>query len=235
MRNAELGTGNRDTASTAHDAEQGFMLLGLIVAIAILLLFLGVAASDAAYSLRREKELESARRADQYWRAIRLFDLKFGRYPPSVEALENTNNVRYLRQRYVDPLTGQADYRMIVVGQNKTTVKGFFGEPLGGIALTAPGAMGGSPAPGSGGATYGGGVNGATGNAGAAGGTGANGPGGGAGGTMGSGTAGTSSSSSSSSGMSPMGSPIGGSGMGAVMGPIMGVGSSASGPSILTV
>jgi type II secretory pathway pseudopilin PulG len=222
-------SGPRVEASSS-DGEQGFMLLGLIVAIAIILLFLGVAASDAAYSLRREKELESARRADQYVRAIRLFYLKNNHYPGSVKQLENTNNVRYLRQQYVDPLTGQADYRLIVVGQNKTTVKGFFGQPLGGIGSPGPGAIGGGQTPGVGGGVAGGGVNGGTDAPGkmGTGGTSGNGAGTTAGGPGGSGTDG------SSSGTTPIGSPQGGSGLAAATGPIMGVGSSASGPSILT-
>ena len=33
----------------------------------------------------------------------------------------------------MDPLTGKDDYRLILVGQNKTQVKGFFGEPLAGL------------------------------------------------------------------------------------------------------
>jgi len=132
-------------------AEQGFMLLGLIVAIAIILLVLGAAASQVALSLRREREVESARRANQYVRAIQLYYRKFGRYPGSIEQLENTNNTRYLRQQYVDPLTGKADYRLILVGQNKTTVKGFFGEPLAGIASPGLGTLAGMQSPGMGG------------------------------------------------------------------------------------
>ncbi len=127
-----------------RDAEQGFMLLGLIVAIAIIMLFLGVAASEMAHTVRREREVESARRANQYVRAIRLFYLKNGgRYPGSVKQLENTNTIRFLRQQYVDPLTGKADYRLIAVGQNKTQVKGFFGQPLGGIASAGLGSAAG--------------------------------------------------------------------------------------------
>jgi hypothetical protein len=221
----------RSAQGRDRDGEQGFMLLGLMVAIAIILLFLGVAASDAAFSLRREKELESARRADQYVRAIHLY-WKNGHYPGSIEQLENTNHVRYLRQQYVDPLTGKADYRMIVVGQNKTTVKGFFGQPLGGIGAPGPGAIGGGPQGlGSGTGTSVGGVNGTTGGTGGSGldKTGGNGSGASGGGPAGSGTDGSSPTTS------PIGSPQGGSGLGAATGPIMGVGSSASGPSILTV
>src|ERR1700733_8941040 len=126
--------------SEQQDSEQGYMLLMLIVVIAIILIGLGVAASDVAFNLRREKEVESMRRMDQYVRAIRLYYKKFGHYPGSIEQLENTNTVRYLRKQYVDPLTGKQDYRLILVGQNKTTVKGFFGQPLTGLAPTGVGA-----------------------------------------------------------------------------------------------
>ncbi len=67
-----------------------------------------------------------------------------GTYPGSIEQLEKTNNIRFLRQQYVDPMTGKADWRLIQVGEAKTTVKGFFGQPLAGLA-TGPGAGTGSP------------------------------------------------------------------------------------------
>jgi type II secretory pathway pseudopilin PulG len=113
--------------------EQGFMLLGLIVAIFLILLVLGVAAPRVARSLRREREVEAVHRGQQYVRAIRQYYLKTGHYPGSIEQLEKTNNVRFLRQRYVDPMTGKSDWRLIHVGEAKTTVKGFFGKPLSGL------------------------------------------------------------------------------------------------------
>ena len=39
-----------------------------------------------------------------YMRAIQHFYRKFGRYPSRVEELENTNNLRFLRKRYTDPM-----------------------------------------------------------------------------------------------------------------------------------
>jgi type II secretory pathway pseudopilin PulG len=161
----------RGNAALLDEGEQGFMLLGLIVAIAIILIFLGAAATKVAFSLHREREVESARRADQYVRAIRRFYLKNQHYPGSIEQLENTNNVRYLRKRYVDPLTGKADYRLILVGQNKTTVKGFFGQPLAGIASTGLGAVAGMQSSGVPGPTTSGGTAGGAGSAGAVGAT----------------------------------------------------------------
>lgn len=134
-------------ANAAPDGEDGYLLLGAIVAIALVMIALSVAAVKVSFALRREREVESARRAQQYVRAIREFYLKFGRYPGSVEQLENTNHIRFLRQKYVDPLTGKQDYRLIILGQNKTQPTGFFGEPLGGLPGSGPGA-GSSGAPG---------------------------------------------------------------------------------------
>ncbi len=113
--------------------EQGFMLVGLIVAIFLILLVLSVAAPKVAQDLRREREVEAVHRGDQYVRALRLYYRKTHTYPGSIEQLEKTNNVRFLRQRYVDPITGKDDWRLIHVGEAKTTVKGFFGQPLAGL------------------------------------------------------------------------------------------------------
>ena len=115
------------------DGEQGYMLVGLIVAIFLILLVLGTAAPKVARSLQREREVEAEHRANQYVRAIQLYYKKFGHYPGSMDQLEKSNNIRFLRQRYIDPLTGKSDWRMIKVGENKTTVKGFFGQPLAGL------------------------------------------------------------------------------------------------------
>jgi type II secretory pathway pseudopilin PulG len=233
-------------AGPQPSGEQGFMLLGLIVAIALVLIALSVAASKEAFTLRREREVESARRANQYVRAIQLYYKKFGRYPASIEQLENSNNIRFLRQRYVDPLTGKADYRLIPVGQNQTTVKGFFGEPLGGIASAGLGAAAGMQSNGIGGAA---GVNGAFGASSAFGASGAFGASSATGPTGASGTAGSSDasgqsgafggSSGASGGSSGLGSASGmqsqtGTGLPGSTGPFMGVGSSATGNSIIT-
>ena len=115
------------------------MLVFVVLLAALMLIALAVAAPVVAKDLRRDKEVESAHRANEYVRAIRLYYRKNKTYPVSIDALENTNNVRYLRKQYVDPLTGKADWRIIHVGENKTTVKGFFGQPLGGLNTTGAG------------------------------------------------------------------------------------------------
>jgi len=122
------------TITAPARGDDGFMLLTALVMVFLVLLVLSVAAPRIAKSIQRDRELESEHRAQQYVRAIRIFYTKFKRYPTSLDQLEKTNNQRFLRQRYVDPLTGKDDWRLIHVGENKTQVKGFFGEDLPGLA-----------------------------------------------------------------------------------------------------
>jgi type II secretory pathway pseudopilin PulG len=147
--------------------DEGYMLLAVLVLVFLVLLTLSVAAPKIAMALKRDRELETQHRAQQYVRAIRLYYRKFHNYPSSIDQLEKTNNQRFLRQRYLDPLTGKDDWRLIAVGQNKTTVKGFFGKDLPGIAGGLGAAaglqsgngsnagLGGSPANSSGSSTFG--------------------------------------------------------------------------------
>src|ERR1700722_18468784 len=104
MKNRDQGIGIRDQANAM--SEQGFMLLGLIVAIALMLLAMSVAAPIVARSLRRDRDVEAVHRGNQYVRAIQLYYKKFGHYPGSIDQLEKTNEIRFLRQKYADPITG---------------------------------------------------------------------------------------------------------------------------------
>jgi hypothetical protein len=51
----------------------------------------------------------------QYSRAIKHYVKKFGRYPTRIEELEDTNNMRFLRKRYKDPITGK-DFKILHMG-----------------------------------------------------------------------------------------------------------------------
>jgi type II secretory pathway pseudopilin PulG len=209
-----------------REGEQGFLLLGLIVAIFLILLVLGIAAPRAAHELRREREVETVRRGNAYVRAIEVYYLKMGNYPTSIEQLEKTNNIRFLRKRYVDPMTGKDDWRVIHLGEAKTTVKGFFGKPLGGIESTSLGGSAGGSTTSAFGSSSGSNSGGLTSSFGpsssGAGGTGSTG--------LSSGTSGTSSGSGSNGigGQSGIGSA-------ATAGPIVGVGLVKSGNSIMTL
>jgi type II secretory pathway pseudopilin PulG len=216
--------------------EEGFMLLGVVVLVALLLIALSVAAPVVARQLRRDKEIESQHRMEEYVRAIQLYQRKFpGQYPASIKVLEGSNNVRFLRHVYIDPLTGKADYKLIHQGEQKTKIHVFFGEELAGLSgglgsaagMASSGGMG-TPLGGGGSTTVnatnalGGGFSGAT--IGDQGGTGASGAGtSGTGGSTAPGST-TSGSTDASNGTSGFGDGTGGV--------IVGVGTAKSGTSI---
>ena len=142
-----IGSANQRCPTTGHlagsagacAAEAGFTLVAVVVMAALVLIALSVAAPIIAKDIRRDKEVESEHRAEQYVRGIRLYYRKLHSYPGSMDALKQTNNVRFLRKEYVDPLTGKPDWRVIHLGEQKTTVKGFFGQELGGLATSGAG------------------------------------------------------------------------------------------------
>ena len=124
---------------TKRKSEEGFMLVGVVVLVFLVMLTLSIAAPKVARALRRDREVEAIHRGNEYVRAIQLFYRKNGHYPGNMEQLEKSNNIRFLRQKYLDPMTGKADWRLIHQNEAKTTVKGFFGQPLAGL----PGSSGG--------------------------------------------------------------------------------------------
>lgn len=71
------------------------------------------------FQIKRDREEEMIHRGVQYSRAVRRFFKKTGRYPTRIEELESTNNIRFLRKRYKDPLnrdpkTGQErDFKLL--------------------------------------------------------------------------------------------------------------------------
>ncbi len=80
------------------------MLITLMLMVALAALALLAVLPDMAQQIRRDQEEEMCHRGTQYMRAIQHFYKKFGRYPTRLEDLESTNNLRFLRKRYKDPL-----------------------------------------------------------------------------------------------------------------------------------
>jgi type II secretory pathway pseudopilin PulG len=125
--------------------QQGYILLVVLLFVTILLMSALIAAPRIGHQIQREREDELIKRGTQYARAIGRFYKKFGRYPTRLEELENTNNLRFLRRRYKDPMTGKDDWKLIHFGQATVTPRGFGGA---GAPPVLPGA---APAGGAGG------------------------------------------------------------------------------------
>ena len=70
----------------------------------------------AAFESERDKEQVLIDRGEQYKRAIQLYVRQNKRWPAKIEDLESTNGKRYLRRRYIDPMTGKDEWRAVHVG-----------------------------------------------------------------------------------------------------------------------
>ncbi len=128
-------------------SEKGYILLAVICLLALFILSLSIALPSISRQIERDREIETMHRGKQYVRAIKLYYKKFGNYPSNVDALVNTNQMRFLRKKYIDPITGKNDWKPIHYGQNKLpTAYGFFGQPI----ASSMGSMGGAGCGGSG-------------------------------------------------------------------------------------
>lgn len=93
------------------------MLLAVMLLVTVMLTMLAIEAPRIAQEIQRDKEEELVHRGEEYAIAIRKFFHKNGNYPTSVEQLEDTNHIRYLRKRYKDPFTGEANWKMVHAGE----------------------------------------------------------------------------------------------------------------------
>ncbi len=80
------------------------MLITLMLLVALMSIALLAVLPRIRQQVQRDRELELQHRGTAYMRAIQHFYKKFGRYPSRVEELENTNNLKFLRKRYKDPV-----------------------------------------------------------------------------------------------------------------------------------
>jgi len=88
------------------------MLLVLMIAVAVLTITMLGVAHNYKRTLQREREVEMIHRGEQYERAVRRYFHKFGRYPTTIEQLEKTNEVRFLRKRYKDPMSPDGEWKI---------------------------------------------------------------------------------------------------------------------------
>jgi uncharacterized membrane protein YgcG len=109
-------TATRRHGDAAKNGESGYALLLIFAMAATIAVMLYMELPRVAFEKQRDREQVLIEHGEQYKRAIQLYFRKFKNYPATIEALENTNNVRFLRRRYPDPLTGKDEWRLIHVG-----------------------------------------------------------------------------------------------------------------------
>ena len=96
--------------------QEGYVMLTIMFTVSLMTIAATAILLPIAYQMKRDQEVEMIHRGVQYSRAIRAYYKKYSRYPTKLEDLDNTNNFRYLRHHYKDPLTGK-DFKLLHYGE----------------------------------------------------------------------------------------------------------------------
>lgn len=105
MKRATLKKRNYKSQIANHKLHnRGYILITLMLFVALLSIAALAVIPAIKQQIKRDREEELQHRGTAYMRAIQHYYKKFGRYPSRIEDLENTNNIRFLRKRYKDPM-----------------------------------------------------------------------------------------------------------------------------------
>jgi type II secretory pathway pseudopilin PulG len=96
--------------------DSGAMLLAVLFMMAIMVIVALAVAPSMVMQIKRDREEEMIHRGTEYARAIKKYYKKFGRYPANLEQLDNTNQIRFLRRRFKDPLTKDGEWKLLNYG-----------------------------------------------------------------------------------------------------------------------
>lgn len=99
--------------------ERGYMLIVLMLAAAIMLIAMTGWVTNYRTQIKRDREVEMIHRGVAYARAVQRYYKKFGNYPTTIEQLESTNKLRFLRKRYTDPMSPDGKWRVLHQGDVK--------------------------------------------------------------------------------------------------------------------
>jgi type II secretory pathway pseudopilin PulG len=87
-----------------------------VMAIAVMSIAMGVAVQTVEFQMRREREAELIFRGEQFIEAIRLYKIKYGRYPMQLKEIYEAKP-RVIRKRWKDPMTDSENWGIIFLGQ----------------------------------------------------------------------------------------------------------------------
>ncbi len=116
----KLGHIRRKPGRTSDEA--GYLLIVIMLMVAVLAIASLARVQSLVTELKRDQEEELIHRGVQYARAVKKYYKKTGSYPATLDQLDKTNNMRFLRKRYKDPITGKdfhlVRYSELLLGQN---------------------------------------------------------------------------------------------------------------------
>jgi hypothetical protein len=116
MRRSGVGRRRSQISARSGRGQQGSALLIVFVFAAMVAIMLYTEMPVVVFEAKRQKEQLLIDRGNEYAHAVKLYVRKFGMYPTSIDQLENTNRMRFLRARYKDPFTGKDNWRMLHAG-----------------------------------------------------------------------------------------------------------------------
>ncbi len=121
-----------------RNPESGYALLLIFAMAAIVSVTLLLQIPRVAFEAQRDKEQLLIDRGEQYSRAIQMFVRVNHRFPGTMEELENTNNQRFLRKRYKDPMTGKEEWRILHAGPGGVIIDSVDSKKTTDTGLTNP-------------------------------------------------------------------------------------------------
>jgi type II secretory pathway pseudopilin PulG len=131
----------------SQNPQRGYMMITLMLALAMITIALLTVLPEIGQQIKRDREEEMRRRGTAYMRAIQHYFKKYSRYPASIEQLEDTNHLRFLRKHYTDPMnrdpaTGkERDFKILHqtdISLNNGPVLGQMPRPTGNPGLSGP-------------------------------------------------------------------------------------------------
>jgi type II secretory pathway pseudopilin PulG len=103
-----------DSSVTSNRAS-GYSLVMVVMLITVMNIVVAIALPLWTGLIQRDKEEELISRGMQYAEAIRVFQLRFGRLPVQLDELVKVEP-RSIRRLWEDPMTGKADWLLIIEG-----------------------------------------------------------------------------------------------------------------------
>ncbi|MGO9242368.1 MAG: hypothetical protein ACLQBJ_16315 [Bryobacteraceae bacterium] len=95
--------------------QRGFALLLVFAMAAAIAIMMYLEFPRVTFEHQRDKEALLLDRGRQFIRAIDLYQRKLKKYPQTLDDLEGAQNIRFLRRRYTDPMTGSDEWRLVHV------------------------------------------------------------------------------------------------------------------------
>lgn len=140
------GDGLNDGA--AAPGARGYSLVMVVMLITVMNIVVATALPLWSGMIRRDKEEELISRGLQYAEAIRVFQRRFGRLPVQLDELVRVEP-RCIRRLWEDPITGKADWILILEGAPAGTpgapvIDPTTGQPMAPGDPNEPGAPGGT-------------------------------------------------------------------------------------------